>query len=120
MYFPDALRVTYNTVFGSPTDRDDAPNRVVLVTDGESTQEELATVPEAREAKSRGNEIFTLGIGNKTNMEELLGVASSPSYWFLHLFRDLDDLLDSADLVLSNLCSGRPPTVKLNLISLSC
>merc|ERR1712154_373118 len=76
--------------------RPDAPNFVVLLTDGKPTKLADHTVPIAKEVKDLGARVLVVGITSLVHEEDadklLKGVASSPwelNYWtspdFLHL-----------------------------------
>ena len=54
-------------------DRSNAPNFIILLTDGESNVRADDTVPRAIDARISGATIITVGIGSDVNMLELRG-----------------------------------------------
>ena len=60
-------------------DRERAPNIAVVLTDGASSIDSHLTVQYAEEARAEGVIIFSIGIGNSVNDDELLGIAGDPS-----------------------------------------
>lgn len=54
------------------------PKVVLVITDGQSTDPKK-TLVEANKIKDRGIDIISVGIGSNTNLDELIGIASSPN-----------------------------------------
>ena len=78
-----ALWMTKEVMFSSVNgDRRRAPNVAIVITDGESNRDKDKTIPYAAEAKAAGIVMFAIGIGNKTNQNELKGIAQNISYVF--------------------------------------
>jgi hypothetical protein len=67
-------------------DRPEVQNIAIVITDGVSTINPLSTVPTAIQARDRGIKIFTIGITNSINEEELRLMSSPPQIknenWF--------------------------------------
>lgn len=74
-----AIRTALSMVYsGSPGDRPDIPDVIVLVTDGESTIEQNKTVHEAMRAKKMGIKMYVVGVTEEINVDELKEMASDP------------------------------------------
>jgi collagen type VI alpha len=86
------------TEFGRPgADRSNVPNVLLILTDGNSN-DMPNTLAAAYEAKKAGFDVFTVGIGQWTNPEELRSVASWPYeryYIRVEGFAGLDDILQA-------------------------
>ncbi len=93
-------------------DRPDAPNVFVIITDAEPNVDTHLTIPEARTAKQLGVDVFVISLGNKTGMDELLGMASSPSYWFLEIL-DYIQLNSALFRIMDKICGGETVIVTL-------
>jgi len=59
--------------------REEVPDRLVLITDGYPTYEYAQTRPEADLCRAAGITVFTLGVGDEVNYEELLILAGNDS-----------------------------------------
>lgn len=57
-------------------DRSSAPNICIVMTDGKSTYDANYTIPYANEAKRSGIIIVVIGVGDKTDRDELEAIAS--------------------------------------------
>ena len=82
-----------------------ADSLAILLTDGQANTNVNWTVPETPLARSAGVQVFTLGLGEGADMEELAGMASSALYWHRHL---MQDLLLQLDRLYHVICSGDP------------
>jgi len=58
-------------------DRPNAPNIMVIITDGVSTYDNATTIPNAVKAKNANILVVSIGVGNKTSQAELEGMASA-------------------------------------------
>jgi len=98
-----AALMTGRTMFSTGSGgRDDAPDILIMVTDGTATREADRTESEVNTTKSAGIIIYTVGIGNDVDQEELTKIASKTEYFFYAAnFADLNNVLP--DLV-ENLC----------------
>ncbi len=74
--------------------RDDAPDVMVVMTDGASTWENRSTIPEAVLARELDILVFAVGIGPSVNMTELRGIAGDPDSHYLHMISGFADLVD--------------------------
>ena len=80
-------------------DRADAPNVAVLITDGVSNVDPEQTIPAAQAAKAAGITIFTVGITEQINVQELRGIASEPAENHVSIvegFADLNSIVSQA------------------------
>jgi collagen type VI alpha len=75
----EAIRRAYTEVFTSSRgDRSNVKNVMVVVTDGQPTVMPQNTLPEADAARQRGIEIFSVGVGQYVNVQQIDGMASEP------------------------------------------
>ena len=77
---PSTSSLYYRTkIFNGEGDREDVPNVVLVLTDGESSDTE-ATILAARRLRDDGATILTVAIGHPDwmNEDELKGIASAP------------------------------------------
>ncbi|XP_060566778.1 uncharacterized protein LOC132725621 isoform X26 [Ruditapes philippinarum] len=85
-------------------DREGIPNVAVIVTDGVSNINHYKTIPEAKQARESGIEIYAIGVGvSKT--DELDAIAGQSGHRFdIENFEELEINLDS---VYKSLCGGK-------------
>ncbi|KAL3865534.1 hypothetical protein ACJMK2_042910 [Sinanodonta woodiana] len=84
------------------------PQIAVIVTDGSSHNPQL-TREYAETLKAMGVEIYTIGVGNDVNVEELDVISSYPNYEHVYLINDLKNVPQSMEALVSltNLvCTG--------------
>jgi len=75
--------------------RDGVPRILIMLTDGTANVEEEETEKETTKTKEDGIAIFTVGVGNDVNQDELEKIASKPEYFFFATdFNDLGDILE--------------------------
>ncbi len=74
-----ALRLARTSVFVSPFDRQDAPNYVILLTDGSANVEADQTLPEAMRLKIQGTRIILGAVGQNLDTTCMGAIASMPS-----------------------------------------
>ena len=109
-------------------DRDDWPNVLVVITDGESNINNVNTIPSAQKLHNDGVKIISIGITNDVNIEELKSLSSEPrreNYdWFqTNNFAVLNTIQDTiaSTVHIINVC---PPSsksvVKYKLSVLAC
>ncbi|XP_059171779.1 collagen alpha-3(VI) chain-like isoform X2 [Physella acuta] len=94
-----ALRdITNKNMFGAEAGgRDDAPDNVIIITDGNS--DFSLTQTEATRLKQGGINIITVGIGSKQSQEELNEIASAPEKVFNADSIDLPwEIIDSLNM----------------------
>lgn len=84
-------------------ERPDAPDIVVVITDGLSKYPSITRV-QANLAKSEGITMFSIGIGNLTDKDELLAIASDKRYLFE--VGDFETLLTIDSVVAHLACGG--------------
>jgi hypothetical protein len=87
-------------------DRPDVKNIAIIITDGKSTFDSDRTIPDANTAKSRGIQIYSVGITNAANEEELRLMSSDPqvrdqNYW---LSADFTTLATIGNQIVSETC----------------
>jgi collagen type VI alpha len=78
-------------------DREDVQNIAIVITDGKSTFDSARTVPDANSAKNAGITVFSVGITNATNEDELRLISSPPqqmnqNYWLSADFNSLNTM----------------------------
>lgn len=90
------------------SERPDAPDVVILVTDGMS-KFPTVTRKQAELAKREDITIFSIGVGNETDINELLAIASEGD--FLFQVEDYEKLLGLVNVVSQRACAGMFTTV---------
>ena len=90
-------------------DRPDAQNIAIVITDGVSTRDEDQTIPEAIRARDRGIQIYSVGITQGINEEELKRMSSSPQEMDRNYFKakDFQNLERVAHAILTEACGTR-------------
>jgi collagen type VI alpha len=91
-----ALRQTRSQMFSEVNGaRSGVRHIAILITDGEANRERDLTI-EANLTKAAGIEIFTIGITQRINVQELESVASAPlekHYFFVDEYRNIESIL---------------------------
>jgi len=59
-------------------DRADADNIAIVITDGEANKDTTLTIPYAQDAHAKGIKIFSIGVTDQVNMQEVIGISSPP------------------------------------------
>ncbi|KAK0040460.1 collagen alpha-1(XII) chain, partial [Biomphalaria pfeifferi] len=96
--------ISTNNLFGSAAGgRANAPDIVILCTDGQSTNP-IKTRTSANRLKDQGVKLFSIGITNNVNEAELRGVSSGPEYVFRA--NNFDDLADKLALIVNRTCAA--------------
>lgn len=98
--------VRNNDIFASAGggDQPDYPNVAVVLTAGES-DDQHATMKEAKKLRAQGTSLFAIGIGSSINVEELNGIAgklSSKTVFFARNFNALGTARESLNQALCN------------------
>jgi len=96
-----ALRTGRSMFRTSNGARDGVPKILIMLTDGTANVEEKETEKESNKTKAGGIVIFTVGVGNKVDYDELRKIASKPEYFFFatdfaHLNSVLQKLLEDS------------------------
>ena len=104
--------------FGTTGDRPDVANVAIVITDGVSTVQRTQTIPEAERAHAEGIQVFTVGVTDEVNLDEVRAISSPPrevnrNYWTSPDFLSLSDVVASLQ---QETC--RPPPVGEKKISL--
>ena len=81
-------------------DRPDVPNVAIVLTDGVSTINRELTISEAEAARAAGIRIFSIGVTNDINEDEIRAISSLPqelgrNYWKTPDFLSLNTILKS-------------------------
>jgi collagen type VI alpha len=101
----EALRRAHSEVFtANRGDRAGVKNVIVVVTDGQATVQPQNTIPEAAQAKQKGIEMFTVGIGQYVNVAEIDGMASDPKQGHMVYVPGPSDVNQGASRLLDLLC----------------
>ena len=78
----DALTALRQTVFtveaGARSESAAIPRVAVVVTDGQSNVNQSQTIPSAQAVHADGITVFSIGVGERINMDELNAIASRP------------------------------------------
>ena len=91
-------------------DRSNVPNVAIVITDGESNVNASQTIPQAELAHAQGIYIYSIGISDAVNIEELAGISSWPhqlnqQYWTSPDFTQLGEIIDT---VSESVCPPAP------------
>lgn len=94
-------------------DRSNVPNIAIVITDGVSNKDKDRTIPDAEAARAKGIRIFSVGITNKIDEDELRRMASLPQeinkqYFTTPSFNMLSNILDT---IVAQTCITPPPDV---------
>lgn len=103
-----ALTLARNNLFvGSRGDRDDAPNFLVVFTDGNANINEDETIPQAILTRIAGIHVINVAVGKDINMLELRSIASDPVAENVFTVTSFADLNDIASQLILSVCDGR-------------
>ena len=102
-----ALNMMVNDVYGRAGDRPDIKDIAIVITDGTHNAEGWNVTNEAKIAKQRGIEIFTVGVESRPppdsyDLRELQIIASRPNYVFTA--NNFDQLANVIDQITGPLC----------------
>lgn len=87
-------------------DRPNAPNFIVLVTDGVSNIRKWMTIRQAEECKDMGVKIFGLGVG-LTPRKEINAVVSEDAYKHTYLLKNYEELKNISENINQAICEGK-------------
>ena len=92
-------------------DRPNAPNVLILITDGGSSFQKNRTIPNAEALHRLGTTVVGIGVGNKTHKAELQAISSPPheenvNFFLRDRFQDLHRLVDVLLRIITSL-SGK-------------
>lgn len=99
-----ALAYVRTGIIGQAGDRPDAPNIVILMTDGGSG-DRVATSREAALLRNTGAHIIVVGVGNWVFLPEIYAIAGYPSSSIL-LIRDVNNLNSSVPNLVGVICQS--------------
>ena len=93
-------------------DRSNVKNMAIVITDGESNEDEYRTISDAESARADGISIFSIGVTDAVNAREVKEISSMPqvrddNYW---LSADFNVLERIASAVASQSCAVTPGT----------
>ena len=102
-------------------DRPSVPNVAIVITDGESKINPEQTVPEAQIAHGQGITVYSIGITEKVNRDEVSGISSPPhdlnqNYFLRREFTNLDNLIQT---IIDATCHNMDPVPASKCIVLS-
>ncbi|XP_030062199.1 collagen alpha-6(VI) chain isoform X2 [Microcaecilia unicolor] len=98
----DFVRTTYFTELAGSRAKENVPQVVIFITDGQSEDE---IEEPARLLKAKGISIYTIGITSYV-IDELQKIASKPIEKFMFNLEDFDDLTDISSQFLETMCSS--------------
>ncbi|ESO10218.1 hypothetical protein HELRODRAFT_190413 [Helobdella robusta] len=81
---PAGFDAIINNILNKRGDRNDVPNYVVVITDGESNVNQGQTIPKANIIKNGGSIVVAVGVGYTPNRDEIRGIATSDNYVFYY------------------------------------
>ena len=87
-------------------DRPDAPNILVVITDGQS-QSQQATLQQAAELHSLNFNVLAVGVGDSVDQTELAGIASSAQN--VYTVSNFDALTTLQDTLQRTACAATTP-----------
>ena len=105
----DALRMARTEIFTSANgDRSGVPNKLIVVTDGNSNVNAQNTIPAATQVKQNGAAVYVVALGDAVNMVEvnaMSGENNSPSGDYVYRVRNMGEIETVAEeLTIDNLC----------------
>ena len=101
-----ALKMARDELFvESKGDRQDAPNFLVLFTDGEANVQADRTIPEAIESRIAGIHTIVIGVGKDLNIIEMEGIASYPSSQNIKIIDSFTKLNTLTGIVEAEMCN---------------
>jgi len=92
-------------------DRADAPDVVIMVTDGAANEDRALTVPYAVQLRIEGTYIVTASVGTLPDLLMLHGIASPPTERTVFAALQGSQLLDFRDRLFMATCDGTPSVV---------
>ncbi|CAG5135397.1 unnamed protein product, partial [Candidula unifasciata] len=95
--------------------RYDAAHVIIILSDGQSNNLK-ETIAEASHAHSDGVYIFSIGIGNKTEAEELMALASDPDDQFVFHVNDYEALSEIKELLAIKTCDDDCPALPTDAV----
>jgi len=102
-----ALRTAREMMFTEQNgSRPDVPKILILLTDGAANQEASSTLPEADLTKASNITIYTVGVTDKVDEDQLRVVASNPNYFFFA--SDFTQLSSVVQQVVASSCQKAP------------
>ncbi|KAK2149374.1 hypothetical protein LSH36_456g04013 [Paralvinella palmiformis] len=97
-------------MFKGDRDRPLVPNYGILITDGLSNKDQDKTLPYAQIARrSHNTKIFTIGLTQYANTDELQEIASDPVSYYSYISEDFQNLNVLLDSILTKMCPEAPP-----------
>ncbi|CAC5426245.1 unnamed protein product [Mytilus coruscus] len=103
----DGLRIMRSQMFTAANgDRDGVPNVVLILTDGWSNISSQRTFSEAEQARAKGINIYSIGIGLR-DTRELNDMASEPASENSFNIQDFDEFAAVSDQVFQAVCLGK-------------
>jgi len=97
-------------------DRPNAPNMMIIITDGVSTYDNASTIPNANAAKGQGITVISIGVGNLTSQAELEGMASAGADGKPIVFQvGSYEALDLVNTKLAFVACGKEPPANVNV-----
>ena len=106
-----ALNVMTNDVFGRVGDRPDVKDLAILITDGRHNVEGWNVTTQAKMAKDRGIELFTVGVHSRPppdsfDLAELQMIASDPDFNHVFTAENFDELANVISRLTGPLCDA--------------
>lgn len=86
--------------------RSNAAHVIIILSDGQSNNM-IETKSAADHAHAEGVHIFAIGIGDKTNAQELMALASDPDDLFVFHVNNFEALTGIKDLLAVKTCDGK-------------
>lgn len=103
-----ALELARTRVFiPSAGDRQDAPNYILLFTDGTANIQQDQTIPQAVQDRIHGIRIAAAGVGTDLNLVELKGIVSNPTEMNIFTVNSFVQLDDLAERLVQATCNGK-------------
>ena len=79
---PSAFDAFLTNQLGRNGDRPNAPNYLIVITDGFSNINPEQTIPKANQIKNQNNTIIVVAMSQEANFDEIRGIASSEEHVF--------------------------------------
>ncbi|XP_053376973.1 uncharacterized protein LOC123528762 [Mercenaria mercenaria] len=116
----DAIRYATTTAFSpSHGGRGDVPHVVVLLTNQPSGSIDMIKLA-SQTARDNGLILYTVGIGNGVDTNELKAITSDPDSRHLFTAQNFDALTSLSDLLATKICNELPPNPHLLPVPTGC
>lgn len=101
-----ALRTAVDDVFTTGNgDRNDIPDVIIVISDGQSNINRQGTQVEAQRARDAGIRVISVAMGVDVEMGEMNGIATDPDDNNVFVMTSVNDVDQTGDRILDELCT---------------